>query len=174
MKYIIIARHTNNRNTGDEGKKPTDGPITDIGKIQAKEMQEFLEKYKFDSIFTSLYLRSIQTAEIINGDTKVPCVKTNAFNEYMMRENGESVEGVDTAKSRTMTKLYSIFDHYDSILVVAHSSIDQTIYQSLTNIKYEDSIKLFKNYGEVRVLRYDYKMGDSNWIEIENFIPKQD
>lgn len=174
MKYIIIARHSNNRNTGDEGVKPTDGAITEIGIAQAKEMKEFLAKYKLDSIFTSLYLRAIQTAEIINKDIHITTIKTNAFNEYMMRENGENVEDVDTAKNRAMTKLYSLFDIYDSILIVGHSSINQTIYQSLTNIEYEESIKLFKNYGEVRILRYDHTIGDKKWNEIENLIPKQD
>lgn len=174
MKYIIIARHTNNKITGEEGTKPTDGPITEIGEQQAEEMHEFLKKYDIDRIFSSLYLRANQTADIINKGREIKKVQTSAFNEYMMRSDGSSVEEVDTAKNRTMTKLYSVFDMYETILLVAHSSVNQTIYQALTNIPYGESLKLFKNYGEIRILRYDYKVGDDKWIEVDSFIPSQE
>jgi broad specificity phosphatase PhoE len=174
MKYIIIARHTNNKITGNEGIKPTDGPITPKGEQQAAEMQQFLLKYNIDCIYSSLYLRANQTADIINSERAIKKIQTNAFNEYMMRENRKSVEDVDTAKSRSMSKIYSVLDSHECMLIVAHSSINQTMYQSLTNMTYEGSIKLYKNYGEIRVLRYDYTLGDNCWKEVDSFIPEQD
>jgi broad specificity phosphatase PhoE len=173
VKYIIIARHTNNNITGEEGVKPSDGPITPTGEAQAKEMNKFLKKYDIDHIFTSLYLRTIQTAEIVNKGRGAKSLKMNAFNEYMMRPDGSSVEDVDTAVARTMSKIYSVFDMYDSILIVGHSSINQTIYRTITNIPFSEASKLFKTYGEIRVLRYDYKLGDEKWVEIDEFKPTQ-
>lgn len=174
MKLLIIARHTNNKITGEENKRSTDGSITETGRLQAEEMKSFLAKYDLECIFTSLYLRTIETADIINKDRNIKTVKSNAFNEYLLRPDGSGVEGVDTAQARSMSKIYSFFDLYENVLIVGHSSINQTMYHSLTNIDYSTSREMFNSYGEIRVLRYDYKQGDSKWVEIDNFTPSQD
>ncbi len=174
MNHIILARHTHNIITGNEGTKPSDGDITELGKSQALEMKEFLKSYELDCIFTSLFLRSINTSNIINSDRNIKTINTNAFNEYMLRNDGVGVESVAMAKARTMSKIYSIYDIFNSILIVAHSSINQTIYQSLTNCSYNESTKLFKSFGEIRVLRYDHTLGDDSWREVDMFIPSKE
>lgn len=55
MNHIILARHTHNIISGDEGTKPSDGDITELGKKQSLEMKEFLKSYELDCIFTSLF-----------------------------------------------------------------------------------------------------------------------
>lgn len=173
MKQIILTRHTDNRIKKDAQLKFNDYELTKVGKKQAEEVRDFLAAKDFEVIFTSLYLRAIQTAEIINSKKKVRVYKTNAFNEYLLRSDGSGVETTEMGISRTMSKLFSIFDLFDNILIVAHSSINQTIVHSLLNLEYDQSLSSFKNFGETYILRYDYKKGDNNWRIIETFSPKQ-
>ena len=174
MKTIILTRHTNNKASEDAAvDKQNDFQLTDRGLAQAEELNKYLKKYKFEAIFTSLFLRAIQTAEIINKGKNVPLYKTNAFNEYFLREDGSGVEGTDVGITRTMAKLYSIYDIFDSILIVAHSSINKTILHALMNMEYKKTQEYFDKYGETQVLRYDYKLGDDNWKIIDSFEPKQ-
>src|SRR5579872_1371645 len=106
MKSITFVRHTNNLQPGlDVGKVPTDGSINELGIKQANEIKNFLDKYEFSAIFTSLYLRSIQTADIINKERKLPQHMSNAFNEYFLRPDGKGVESLGTGTTRTMTKI---------------------------------------------------------------------
>lgn len=174
MKTIILTRHTNNKASEDVAvDKQNDFQLTDIGFAQARELYEFLRRYKFEAIFTSLYLRSIQTAEIINEGRNIQLFKTNAFNEYFLREDGSDVESTDVGITRTMTKLYSLFDIFENILIVAHSSINKTILHALMNMEYTKTQEYFDKYGETQVLRYDYKLSDDNWRIIDSFEPKQ-
>ncbi len=79
------------------------------------------------------------------------------------------MESISQAQERAMTKLYSIFGQYENIVIVAHSSISQTILQSLLNLNFDDARKYFNSFGEVQVLRYDHKQGDTNWKIIHSF-----
>lgn len=173
MKVITLVRHTDNRITLDANKIQNDYPLTPTGEVQAKELAKFLKKYTFDAIFTSLYKRSVQTAEIINRDKKFPLYKTNSFNEYFLREDGTGVEGTKIGIARTMTKIYSMFDIFENILIVAHSSTNKTILHALTNLKEQTVDKYFNKYGETHILRYDHKLGDDKWKIMDSFIPKQ-
>ncbi|MFQ5493474.1 MAG: phosphoglycerate mutase family protein [Candidatus Dojkabacteria bacterium] len=173
MKQVILTRHTNNRVKKDAQVRLNDYELTSIGKEQALEVKNYLSDKDFEVIYTSLYLRTVQTAEIINEDKKSKTIKTNSFNEYFLRPDGSGVESTDMGISRTMTKLFSIFDIFEKILIVAHSSINQTIIHSLLNIQYKKSLKYFNDFGETHILRYDYKQGDSNWRIVDSFKPKQ-
>ena len=52
---------------------------------------------------------------------------------------------------------------FDSIVIVAHEGILQTITREFTNMDYSDSLQLFNKYGETHVLRNNYKLGDTKW-----------
>lgn len=173
MKQIILTRHTNNKVKKDAQVRLNDYELTDLGKTQAQGVKEYLSNKEFDVIYTSLYQRTVQTAEIINEDRKVKTIKTNSFNEYFLRPDGSGVESTDMGISRTMTKFYSIFDLFEKILIVAHNSINQTIIRSLLNIEYDESLTYFNSFGETQILRYDYKKGDTKWGIIESYTPKQ-
>ena len=61
---------------------------------------------------------------------------------------------------------------YDSILIVAHNSINKTVLQSLLNIGYDESHEFFKNHGETVVLRYDWEKGDDRWVIEDKYTPE--
>ncbi len=173
MKQIIFLRHCDNRLSGNEGKIPTDGELNENGLLQAKELKKFISKYDINTIFTSLYKRTIQTASIVNEERNLPSFSEMVFNEYFLRPDGKGVEGTRAGISRTMGKIYSIYDNYDTILIVSHKAIGRTMIRELLNIDYSESEKYFDNYGECLVLRNDYKNGDTKWGIIDKFIPAQ-
>lgn len=169
MKKLILVRHTE-KDKNDKDRR--DRPLTKRGIEQAKGISKFLEKHSYEIVFTSLMKRAIKTAEVINEGKKIKIVKSIAFNEYYIRNDGENVETTNMGVSRTLAKLFSVSDIYDSILVVAHNSIIRTILQRLLNIGYEESKEFFKNYGETIVLRYDWEKGDDRWIIEDKYIPE--
>ena len=173
MKKIILVRHTEKQIIPNFSHVESDSSITMKGVEQAHEIKDFLKSTEYDVVFTSLLKRAIETAEIINEIHNRHVYKTNAFNEYLLRANGDNVEGTNMGVARSMTKLYSLSDQYDTILLVSHSSIGQTIIQSLLNLEWEVAQTYFNNYGDTYILRYDKSFGDNKWKVIDSFTPIQ-
>ncbi len=176
MRQIILIRHAETVlvNMKPEEAKITLDPLLSVrGEKQAEELKDFVKKFSTETIFTSLYKRSRQTAQIINNEN-VPVVSSNAFNEYYVDPNGKGIETTSDGASRSMSKIYSALNLYEDITIVAHSSINQTILQNLLNLKFDEARTYFNKFGETQVLRYDWKQGDTNWRILETFIPKQD
>lgn len=169
MKKIILIRHTEK---DKEHQDKTDNPLTKRGLEQAESIAKFLDNHPYEVIFTSLMRRANKTSEVINEGKKIKIIKSMVFNEYYIRNDGENVETTDMGRSRALAKLYSVADIYDSILVIAHNSINKTILQSLLNIGYDESQEFFKNYGETVVLRYDWEKGDDRWIIEDKYTPE--
>lgn len=169
MKRLILVRHTE-KDAAYEDKR--DNPLTKNGLKQAHNIAKFLEKYPYEIVFTSLMRRANQTAEIINENNGKKIVKSMSFNEYYVRDDKENIETTSMGVSRTLTKIYGVADIYDSILIVAHNSINKTILQRFLNMGYDESQKFFKNYGETVVLRYDWKEGDDRWIIEDCYNPQ--
>jgi len=82
-------------------------------------------------------------------------------------------ESVDMGSARTMSYLYNFFDVYNSIVVVAHKSINSTILMSFLNMDFEEAESYFKNTGEVLVLRRNWMTGDKIWHIADKFVPEQ-
>lgn len=168
-----MIRHTDNKVSEDSINSENDYPLTKEGIRQARELRTLLKDESFDAVFTSLKQRSIQTAEVLCKDRDVKMYKSVAFNEYMLRPDGSGVESTRMGESRTMSKIYSIYEIFEEVAIVAHGSINKTILRSLLNIDYEESFEYFKKYGEIQILRYDYKKGDTKWNIVDSFAPKQ-
>lgn len=168
MNKIILVRHTEK----EEGFDPN---ITEKGKLQAEEISNFLieKNHEFEHVFTSVYNRSIKTAKFINQQFNKPSSISMNFNEYYVRPDGKDIEMPDTAMSRAMTKIYSFSDIFQSVMIVAHNSLNCDILQTILNLDYDESRVFFKKYGETVVLRYSHELGDKNWRIIDHFIPKQ-
>ncbi|MFA6754342.1 MAG: phosphoglycerate mutase family protein [Candidatus Dojkabacteria bacterium] len=169
MKKLILVRHTEKDNNHPN---QVDNPLTEHGLEQAKSIAKFLDNHPYEIVFTSLMRRANKTAEVINESKKIKIIKSMAFNEYYIREDGENVETTNMGVSRTLTKIYSVADIYDSILIVAHNSINKTVLQSLLNIGYDESHEFFKNHGETVVLRYDWEKGDDRWVIEDKYTPE--
>lgn len=169
MKKIILTRHTE-KDKGYHNK--IDNPLTEHGIKQAEGIAKFLSNHPYEIIFTSLMRRANETVEILNKGKEIKIIKSIAFNEYYIRDDGKNVETTNMGVSRTLTKLYSVADIYDSILIVAHNSINKTILQRLLNIGYDESQEFFNNYGDTVVLRYDWEQGDDKWIIEDKYTPE--
>ena len=150
-----------------------DSPITLKGIQQSKEIGKFLTSYSFDAITSSILLRSEQTAQIIASVINKPIYPTIDFNEYYIREDRTEAETTPMLESRVMQKLYSFYGIYNSIIIVAHSSMLSTLVRNLLNIRHDDAQKFFNQFGETQIIRYDWQQGDMYWKIIDTFIPNQ-
>lgn len=177
MKQIILSRHTETIliASNERGHRRNDSSLTDFGNKQAEEMKRFLESkgYSYEIAFSSLYQRSSGTADIISKGNNTKVVPTMSFAEYFLRDDDSDIETLDMAISRTMTKIYSMFELYDSILLVGHSSINKSILQNILNIDFEKSLTYFNKLGETHILRYDWSKGDTKWSIVDSFTPTQ-
>lgn len=169
MKQIIIARHVEKSDLRDS----KDCNITTFGKEQADEMSKYLSKYDIDIALTSVLLRSIETGKIIADKLNLPTVATQSLNEYFLRENGDGVETCEMLESRAFSKIYSLYDIYESTLLVVHSAMAKTLLRTILNTDYKESLQYFNEFGEICVLRYDHEQGDTKWELIDRFIPTQ-
>lgn len=175
MNQIILSRHcqTELLASGDPGAKRNDSPLSTLGLKQAEELATFVKNYSYDVIFTSLFIRSIKTGEIISDGSTKPMYSNIALSEYFLGDDGRGREGVDMGISRTMTYLYNFFGIYDSIVIVGHKSINSTILRSFLNMEFSEAEEYFRSPGETLVLRRDWKAGDKIWHIREKFIPSQ-
>ena len=169
MKKIILVRHT------ETILLKGDSSLSSWGIKQAKEIANFLRerKHTYDLVLTSLYKRAQETAVLINKTKNKNIISSGAFNEYLIQNDGTEVETTTMGVARAMTKIYSLFDLWENILLVAHGGINRTILRALLNLKYEKSEEYFRKFGETHVLRYDWEKGDNCWSIIDSFIPKQ-
>ncbi|OGD78649.1 hypothetical protein A2368_01925 [Candidatus Collierbacteria bacterium RIFOXYB1_FULL_49_13] len=175
MKQIILVRHPETKSQIDEKTnkyKMPDPEISETGLRQLDEINSYLNEFDYDVIFTSLYRRTRESASKINRLNR-PVLGYNAFNEYYNDPTGKGTESVENAIVRTMTKIYSLFDIYQRVVVIGHSSINKTILQTILNCEYTEAGKYFNNFGEVQVMRYDWQAGDKTWQIVDSFIPKQ-
>ena len=175
MKQIILIRHPETISSLDKKNnqyKILDPQISPYGLKQLEEIKGFLKTYDYEAIFTSLLRRSRDAARLINSRNR-PLFNHNAFNEYHLDPEGKGAETVEMAIVRTMTRIYSMFDQYESIIIVGHSSINKTIMQTILNCEFDEAGKYFNKLGEVQVLRYDWKIDDKVWKIIDSFIPSQ-
>jgi len=175
MIQIILSRHcqTELLASGDPGAKRNDSSPSELGLKQAKEMAEFVKKYDYEAMFTSLFVRAIKTGEIINEERKLPIFSNISLSEYFTGDDGKGRESVDMGISRTMSYLYNFFGIYNSIAIVGHKSINSTILRSILNMDFEEAESYFKSPGETLVLRRDWKAGDKTWHIVEKFMPSQ-
>lgn len=172
MKQIILMRHALDMASAQKIKKTSrDNPsLSELGKKQAQATKKFLDKYSYEAIFTSSYKRTQETAKLINTKN-APISSSNAFNDYHVQPNGKETETVAMGIARVMPKIYSMFDKYDSVLIVTHNNIPKTILQVILNLEYEKANSYFNEFGETHVLRYNWKAGDKTWRIIDSFKP---
>ncbi len=173
MKTIFLIRHTEKVKDKENPIVSFDGPLTDNGVTQAEEVAEYMVQHKdIQAVFTSILKRSQQAGKIVSDKLDVPIFHSASFNEYYVRPDKENVESTTMGIARVMSKIYSISDLYDSIAIIAHSSINSTILHCLLNNDYQEAEDAFNEYGETIVLRYDWEKGDNKWRIIDKFTPK--
>jgi broad specificity phosphatase PhoE len=174
MEQLILVRHcqTDLLAGGDPGARRNDSPLSELGLKQAAQVANFLDKYEYDAIFSSLFIRTIKTAEIINTK-KRPHLRSMSLNEYFIGDDGEGRETTRAGIARAMAFIYSMFDTYSSVILVGHNSINSTILRSFLNMEFDEAENYFRTAGEVVVVRRDWKKGDKTWHIIDKFSPEQ-
>lgn len=174
MDQIILVRHcqTDLLASGDSGTRRNDSPLSELGLKQANKLSSFVNKFEYEAIFSSLFIRTLKTAEIININKKPQFSNIN-LSEYFTGDDEKGRESTSMGISRTMSYIYPMFDQYKSIVIVGHNSINSTILRSFLNMEFEESENYFNFVGQALVLRRDWKKGDKVWHIENEFIPDQ-
>lgn len=174
MRKIILTRHGEKEQmfNGLQEIILQDPELTSRGILQAKEISNYIRDEKIDIILTSTLLRSQQTGRIIQDSKKVPIISSIALREYISR-NHEDTETLEAGSERAMHKLYSMWNIYESILIVGHCGINRTIMLNLLNMDINNIFDFYNYYGETHFLRFDLRKGDKKWLIADSFIPKQ-
>jgi len=77
MNTIYLIRH------GQKENKPGDPPLTALGIKQAKVTATYIHTHKIHSIYTSPFLRTRQTAEIIAKQFQLPVISDERLKERL-------------------------------------------------------------------------------------------
>ena len=174
MNQIILARHcqTELLASGDGGTRRNDSLLSELGLKQADQVSKFVNKFEYEAVFSSLFVRTIKTADIINANKKPQFANIN-LSEYFTGDDEKGRESTSMGISRTMSFIYPMFDLYKSIVIVGHNSINSTILRSLLNMEFEEAENYFKSVGQALVLRRDWGKGDKIWHIADEFTPDQ-
>ena len=175
MEQIILARHcqTDLLASGDSSTRRNDSPLSELGLKQAAQVSKIVNKFEYDAVFSSLFIRTIKTAEIINENKKPQFANIN-LSEYFAGDDGKGRESTTMGIARTMSFIYPMFDLYKSIVIVGHNAINSTILRSFLNMEFEEAEGYFKSVGQVLVLRRDWQKGDKVWHIEDKFTPDQE
>lgn len=173
MKQLYLIRHCETKEIAGEetAHARNDSPLSRAGQEQAERLRLYLSDKPVDLFLTSLFLRSQQTAAILNDGRKIPVFSAMALNEYFLRDDFQGVETIDQGLARSVGFLNQFRPFYESIAIVGHNSILKTILMSLLNMPFELGQETFDLPGTCRTLRYDWHKGDQNWRETDLFIP---
>jgi broad specificity phosphatase PhoE len=103
MINLYLVRHGENRAniTKEFSFKKVDYPLTDKGKLQAKQTAELLKDICFDKIYSSPLIRAVETATIINEQLK----KTIHIMEQFREVNVGDLEDLPPTKENWSTFL---------------------------------------------------------------------
>lgn len=173
MKQIYLIRHCETKElAGEEPSQPRgDSRLSTGGLRQAERLKKYLQTKPIELFLTSLFIRSQQTAAVLNAERDVSVFSSMALNEYFLRDDFQGVETTDQGLARSLGFLNQFRPFYDHIAIIGHNSILSTILTSLLNMPFDEGKEAFNAPGTCRILRYDWTGGDQNWREIDLFIP---
>jgi broad specificity phosphatase PhoE len=170
LRHLYLVRHCETRFIA-HGEASVDSPLSDQGLLDAQLLRQQLVQLPFDLTLTSVFQRARQTAAAITPDG-APIHASPALNEYPLDDCGKGMESSASGLARIATCLYAYSPHYTAIAVVAHNSILTTLLTSLLNAPWSNhEVAAFEIPGTCRVLRFDWKAGDTVWRELDAFTP---
>jgi 8-oxo-dGTP diphosphatase len=131
---LIILRHTKALERGDWDEEDSQRTLDEIGFDQAQLLIKHLEPFAIDEIYTSNYLRCVQTVTPLSHSrglnvTQVPSLNEETFNEDPLR----SVSFANALKQDEK-----------NILICSHNPVIPTMLRGILNtkLKNRDLIKL--------------------------------
>lgn len=160
-----------------------DLPLTEAGKIQARNLRDFLKDIKFSRIFTSPLHRTVQTAQIVAGNRAVDITPVAALAEISLgawegltvaevRERfpgeyekrgedlahyrpagGESFADLARRSLPAFTRLAR--EHAGPLLVVAHAGVNRVLLASLQQLPLKDLLLIPQEYCCLNIISVD-------------------
>jgi len=131
---LVILRHTKALERGDWDEEDSQRTLDEIGFDQAQLLIKHLEPFAIDEIYTSDYVRCVQTVTPLSHSrglnmTKVPSLNEETFNEDPLR----SVSFANALKQDEK-----------NILICSHNPVIPTMLRGILNtkLKNKDLIKL--------------------------------
>lgn len=163
MEILIVRHGKTDWNIQKKLQGRVDIELNEIGKMQARETAQLLEKENIDLIISSPLKRAIQTAEIINESRNIPVVIDERiaernfgvyegrdvtifdFNEFWSFKYPKDFEGAETLDDffeRVYTFLDELKEKYKDkrILLVTHGGVSIPVNCYFNGIPDEDNI----------------------------------
>lgn len=186
VKKIYLIRH-GHIDTGVEKKYvgKTDIPLDELGKEQAKSLQDYFNSIPIDAIFTSSLCRCIETTNIICQSKdlipysikefeeidmglweNIPISSIKATNLKAYEQRGKNLEhftppqgeSFGALSQRVMKVLDSIITSKNgTIIIVAHAGVNRVIIRHFLNIPFQNIFTIKQPYASVYKLEYKSK-----------------
>ncbi len=178
MAYLALVRHGQSElNAQNRECGWIDSPLTEKGKLQAKELGQKLLGTKWDYIFESDLTRSKQTADeilqVLNDPSIIrissPAIKERNYGVYGNVEKSQVSEAIRRGwdvlveQGETLKNVYDrVVPYYQSeilpklqagknVIICAHGNSIRALKKYLDNISDEDIVKLEIPFGEVLI-----------------------
>jgi 8-oxo-(d)GTP phosphatase len=131
---LIILRHTKALDRGDWDTDDSQRPLSDLGWAQAQKLITRMAPYVIDEIYTSDYLRCLQTVAPLADARRIVPVAVPNLNEATFE--------IDPQRSITFAN--ALKQDQKNILVCSHNPIIPTMLRGILNttLKNRDLIKL--------------------------------
>jgi broad specificity phosphatase PhoE len=173
MKRLYLIRHGETRATAgaEPGHPRNDSPLTGRGRAQMERVAAHLSGVPVDLFLASTYLRSQESAAILNRERGAPVHPAMALSEFQLRDDGGGAESTEQGVARAMAFLYGYAPYWRHVAVVAHDSILVAVRMTLLNLEFDRAAGAFDGTGTCRVLGYDPDRGEQNWREVDVFVP---
>jgi len=131
---LIILRHTKALDRGDWDTDDSQRPLSDLGWAQAQKLISRMAPYVIDEIYTSDYLRCLQTVAPLADARRIVPVAVPNLNEATFEMDPQ----------RSITFANALKQDQKNILVCSHNPIIPTMLRGILNtkLKNRDLIKL--------------------------------
>ncbi len=165
--------------------------LTEKGKKEAKELKEYIKDINFDAIYSSPFIRTTQTTEILTDknyikDNRLIDVNTGNLEGKSIAEiskndklwystfqdsnnNRYNVELFDNVKKRLNDFINDIKNNgYETVLIVTHLEPVRAMYSLATETEGLPLTKIEINNCSVSVFSYT---GDNLYLKVLNWLP---
>jgi broad specificity phosphatase PhoE len=157
---ITLIRHAASDTVSYKDSNKKDPSITSAGKKQALKTAFFLKGVSFSKIYTSVFARALETAEIITKEEKTKSEDLNEFNKIIFEEQPEDVEKFNDNMLQAL-KAKEFFEkilrvHRDcKVLIIAHGNVIRYLICSALKLKHQRAPNIFIDNASITNLFFD-------------------
>ncbi len=157
---IYLVRH------GEKEDETKDPPLTEKGERQINLLARRLkqEKVKVSKIYTTNYLRTIKTADIISKKLCLPVVRDDRLNElysefFYLPDVSVEHEMIFAVK----TFVDELVSKKQDVILAMHGGINRAIISHLTGISLKEMRFFGMDFGSISLIEYTELMGKNIW-----------